>query len=815
MRLAFALGLVATALVAPRAVAGLPATFEANRGQAPPEALFIGRAGSQAVALSPDAARFTAGESVVSMAFVGAVPGALRAEQPLPGTTSYLRGRDRSKWITGVETSARVVREGAWPGIDVAFHGESARLEHDFLVAPGADVSAIRLGFRGADGVGIDACGHLRLRTSGGELTLHRPVAFELTAAGPRDVECRFVLRAGGEVGFETGDRDASAPLVIDPVVSYATYFGGTSDEDSRAVAVAPDGSIVIVGSTTSADLFTRNAHQSVVGPIRDGYVTVLDPTGAQVRWSTYFGGAELDSADGVAVGRGGHVVVVGTTASTDFPTLNAEQPTYAGNYDGFVSRFDRNGVLLASTYLGGSDYDFIEDVAVGPTGDIFFAGATSSTDLPVRAARQPANAGGEDAMLGCLTTALGRTWVSYFGGSDPESAVAIAVDPVTSDLVVAGRAMTNLPVLNAIQGTNGGFSDAFAARFSVNGMTLRWSTYLGGAGDDWALDAAADAAGNAYVVGSSDSPNFPTSNALRSTFVNTEGFLAKIGPTGTRAFATYVGGSGYDALYGVGLAPDGGIFVAGNTDSPDLAIAAATQAALGGAIDDFVAKVAAAGTSMPFATYLGGAGYESAYGLAVDRGGFVHVAGGSFDPGFPTVAPFQAAFGSAPPAGSGGDAILATFAPGTAGDLDGDGVANATDKCARVPDAGQANGDGDPLGDACDNCVLFANASQADADFDGLGDACNFLFGDGSPRGALDGIVDVADAVLSLRASVGLEVLTPAELDALNVSPASIVTGVPDVATPTGASPRVVDVSDTVLILRTAVGLARLAPPY
>ncbi|HEY9284551.1 MAG TPA: hypothetical protein VIP46_13930, partial [Pyrinomonadaceae bacterium] len=250
----------------------LPLSFEPNAGQFEPGVGFAARGDGYVVSLKPTgveislrgrprraeeepaaAARAETSSDPraagrIGVRLLGANPAArVSGADPLPGVSNYFVGRDPSAWRAGVPTFARVGYGGVYPGVDLVYYGNGRRLEYDFLVAPGADPRRIALEFDGAEDLRLDANGDLVLRAAGGgELRQHRPVSYQLIGGERREVESRYALSGDNRVAFELGDYDARHPLVIDPVISYSTYLGGTGFDEALAVARGSDGSLYV-----------------------------------------------------------------------------------------------------------------------------------------------------------------------------------------------------------------------------------------------------------------------------------------------------------------------------------------------------------------------------------------------------------------------------------------------------------------------------------------------------------------------------------------------------------------------------------------
>lgn len=584
----------------------VPLNFEPNVGQTNRAVDYVARGSGYTVFLTRREAvvalrRTTAKRGVVRIRLRGARPGVRpRPLDRLPGTVSYFVGK-RDRWRTGVPTFARVLYPEVYAGIDVVYYGNERRLEYDFLVAPGSNPRQIRVSYVGADAVRLGGRGQLLVDLEGRRLRQPAPTAWQDAEGVRRPVPVRYELDRG-VVRFQLGRYDRSKPLVIDPLLAYSTYLGGIGDDSANAVAVDADGNAYLAGTTASTDFPTANAYRSTTD---EAFVTKLNAAGTGLLYSTYLGGSwGGDSARDIAVDGTGSAYVTGWTNSTDFPTLNAFQPGLKGPEDAFVTKLSPSGSsLVYSTYLGGEDgvigfgsaHDEGWAIAVDAAGSAYVTGLTHSKDFP-----------------------------------------------------------TLNPVQAAPNGTELSIVDAFVTKFQPSGSALAYSTFLGGSYREEARGIAVDAEGHAVVAGLTHSADFPVTNALRSTTSSIEGFVAKLGPAGDRfVYATYLGGGGDDEAYGVAADAAGNAYVTGLTDSNDFPATPGAFDTRCGAInycshlnrDAFVTKVAADGSAFAYSTFLGADGQESANAVAVDATGSATVAGTTTGD-FPLVDAFQPSFG-------------------------------------------------------------------------------------------------------------------------------------------------------------------------
>jgi hypothetical protein len=619
--------------------------------------------------------------------------------QELPGKSNYFLGKDPEKWRTNVSNFAKVSYEDIYPGVRLVYHGNPAEpsgLEYDFVVASGADPAAIKLAIQGARRITVDARGDLVTELDGREMRLHKPLVYQIkkNKSHPRrlGIDGSYVLTGDNQVAFRVSAYDPHEALVIDPVLKYSTYLGGSGDDLIspnlvQGIAVDPKGNAYVVGVTSSTDFpVTSGAYQttfagstgsgSVCGIAGDAFVAKLNKEGNALVYSTYLGGASYDCGESIAVDPAGIAYVAGETLSTDFPITNgAFQPACAscsnGAADTIAAKLSRDGsALVYSTYIGGGDMDLFPMVALDRFGDLYIEGTTFSIDYPTTpGAFQTA----------CASCANGHTYVTklnpegtalvystYLGGSNAEVCGSqIAFDSGGSVYVNGFTCSTDFPTLNSIQAYAGG-CDGFLTKLNPAGSALVYSTYLGGSGFDFILGTGIDVAGNAYVSGFTGSSDFPTTpGAFQTNFAGggIDAFVTKINPSGTAlVYSTFLGGTGEDFGYGMGVDSHGNAFVGGQTTSTDFPTLNAFQHANAGGQDIFVTELNPAGDALVFSTYLGGSGDDFSSGIALDRQRRdVYVQGFTTSTDFPTVNAAQPQFG-----GGTFDAIVAKFSPGS-----------------------------------------------------------------------------------------------------------------------------------------------------
>ncbi|MGD8331540.1 MAG: SBBP repeat-containing protein [Acidobacteriota bacterium] len=640
--------------------------FEPNRGQAPDGVRYVARGSGRALVFDDTSLALRAGDEIVRIDFAaaGAQP-RTTLTNATPGVSNYLLDSDSRTWVTGVERYARLRYEGAANGVDVDFYAAGAghELEFDFIVAPGADVSAVALHVQGATDVALDDSGALQITAGEEPITLQAPIAYQQINGRRVAVESSFRLLDDGGVGFAVGAYDRAGELVIDPVLVYSTYLGGAGYAGSigdygQGIDSDAAGNAYVVGFTDSASFpTTPGSYQPLCAgtDCRDGFITKLDPSGTLL-FSTFIGGPLSDGLQGVEVSETTGVINFVGAGSAGFPlTAGAFQSVYAGGGDLVAGALDPSGtVLLASTFLGGSLTEGTVDIAVDAAGYMYVTGQTSSCDLPTTAGSfQPVDpmCGLFDAFVAKISPdATSADYVTYLGGaSGSDVGFGIDVDATGHAYVVGFAGSTDFPTTaGSLQPVwPGGFNSAWVTKLLPDGSGLAYSTFLGGSNSEEARSVAVDAAGNAYVVGSTSSPDFPTVAPWQPVLAGPgDAYVAVLDPSGaTLLSSTYLGGTDFDGAVRMQLEGPGVVWVIGATSSTDFPVVDALQAANAGDNDAFVARFETATPALTFSTYLGGSLNDFGRDIAVTAAGVVGT-GFTSSGDFPTVNALQPAYG-------------------------------------------------------------------------------------------------------------------------------------------------------------------------
>jgi hypothetical protein len=616
-----------------RRYGNMPLYFEANCGQAPPDVRFLSRGAGHMLSLTDSQAllRFkTLGRSgSVGLRWVGGRSVTPEPEERQPGVTNYLVGADRSKWKAGIPHFGKVRYQSIYPGIDVVFYGRENRLEFDMILAPGADASAVRLQFAGAAKISRDRAGDLLIHANGTDLRQLRPVAYQDLASGRRYVPADYVVTASNDVKLKLASYDRSAPLIVDPVITWAAYLGGTSVDLAAAIAVDSSNNAYVTGYAFSPGISTAGTFDTTQNGDVDAYVAKINAAGTAFTYITYLGGSGSDTGHGIAVDSLGNAVVVGETnsAAATFPLVNALDGTQGGGLDGFAAKLNAAGnALVFSTYLGGTGEDRALGVAIDSADSIYLTGFTASNNFT--AAAGSGYGGLTDAFVVKLTPAGGLGYSVYQGGSGDDFGLGVAIDTLGNAHVGGYTSSANLTG-QGFQPSLRGAQDGFVAKLNGTGVRQYWA-YLGGSDLDIIVAVALDATGNIYVVGDTQSTNFPIVRGVQSAPAGElDSFVAKLNNAASAVvFSSYIGGELDEHATGVAVEPGGSVAVSGYTASTAFPRINSVNTSLRGDYDAFVVKYTPSGNARYYSALLGGDGEDKAFGIALDSSGRAYVAG-------------------------------------------------------------------------------------------------------------------------------------------------------------------------------------------
>ncbi|HET9406602.1 MAG TPA: choice-of-anchor D domain-containing protein [Candidatus Sulfotelmatobacter sp.] len=686
----------------------LPLSFEANQGQTAPQVKFLTRepgytlflTGDEAVLalqmpstgrkqLTPTRASKNAirrrvhsqsPEAALRMKLVNAnAASKVAGKEKTLGQSNYFLGSDRGKWRSNVATYSRVQYEDVYPGIDLVYYGNrSGRLEHDFVVKPGADPSRIALAIDGAVRLSLGRNGDLNIMINGQTVTMQRPVIYQELAGRREMVAGSYRLTAGNRLSFEIPSYDHTRNLVIDPVLIYSTFLGGGNGvpiQGANAIAVDAAGNAYVTGHTETTDFPTTAGSFQPTCDVGGGcsavFVTKLNPSGSGLVYSTYIGGSLYDEGFGIAVDSVGNAYVAGKAESQDFPTtLGAFQTKYPGEITSaaFIAKLNPTGSrLVYSTYLGGSggglcylangsQDDLARGIAIDASGNAYVTGCTDSANFPTTSGAFERTCKGCRGHGDAFVTKLNATgtalvYSTFLGGSGLDVGYSIAVDASGNAYVGGSATSADFPVIpGSFQTTKvAGGQVGFITKLNPAGSGLVYSTFLGGSTVDLIYALALDKSLNVYATGYASSTDFPTTSGAfqrvcKDCANDFSGFVTKLNSTGkTVAYSTYLGGSGNDLGSSIAVDALGDAFVTGQTASPDFpVVTGALQTTCHdcsvtiGSYAAYLTEVNPTGTALKYSTFMGGSKTDWGMGVTLDAAGNVYLVGATGSSDFP-----------------------------------------------------------------------------------------------------------------------------------------------------------------------------------
>lgn len=646
-------------------------SFEPNVGQTDARVSYLGRSvffTNQGATLKLPV---PGGYLAVAMKFEGDRRSArITGESPLPGRSNYLIGNP-ANWHTEIPQFARVHYRGVYPGVDFVFYQSGRSLEYDIALAPRTDVDHVRLTFEGVDSLGVDANGDLTLHTKAGDLRQLVPAVYQRINGRLRRVRCHYRLFAKNQVGFTLGAHDRGQAVVIDPVLRWSTYLGGTGRSGDAALSIAVDsvGHAYVTGVTDSLDFPTTPGAIQPTVPApgqRSAFVTKFAWNGRDVIYSTYFGGTNCRETfpTGIRVDGSGNTYITGMTNCTDLPvTSGAYQQTSKGNVDDFVAKLNPTGTALVySTYLGGSDTERAGGIAIDSAGNAYITGETASLDFPTTPGAfqtvKPASGSAPAAFVTKLSSdGSSLLYSTYLGGPantfpyNTARGTRIAVGTSGNAYVIGTTNSTGFPVTaGAYQTSLGGAGDFFVTKLNATGTGLIYSTYLGGSGDEGVFTdggLAIDSTGNAYITGDSFSSDFPATPGAFLSPASCGPVLTKLNATGTGLVYSghwAIGPCPNGESFATGVAVDKGghAYVVGQTIAkwPNFPFVRAFQEWIvdqAFTFNTFVIKMNPSGTAPDYSSLLGGNGYfDLGTAIALDSEDNAYVTGETNSTDFP-----------------------------------------------------------------------------------------------------------------------------------------------------------------------------------
>jgi Tol biopolymer transport system component/photosystem II stability/assembly factor-like uncharacterized protein len=399
--------------------------------------------------------------TVVRMRLEGANVNARGIEgvDELPGKVNYFLGNDSSKWLTDIPTYSKVAYRNVYSGVDLVYYGNRRQLEYDLVISPGTDPGVVKVKYQGTKQVRVDRDGNLLLTTAAGEMRQQKPLVYQEEGGARKLIEGRYVMRGKNRIGFRVSHYDRRRPLVIDPVLNYFAMVNNSGN--GYAITVDAQGSAYITGATLDGNFNPTPGgfQQTFGGGFADIFVTKINPSGDSVLYSTYLGGADDDEAYGIAVDGQGSAYVTGYGGAGYPVTAGAYQTTLGDSFNAIITKLNPTGSgLVYSTYVGGSRFEEGDGIVLDGAGNAYVVGHTESANFPTTAGvAQSQPGGGYDAFVLSLNVAgSGLRYSTFLGGAAQDFGLAIAIDSATNAYVSGQTRSLNFPTLNPVKGAGG-----------------------------------------------------------------------------------------------------------------------------------------------------------------------------------------------------------------------------------------------------------------------------------------------------------------------------------------------------------------------
>lgn len=546
---------------------------------------------------------------------------------------NYFIGTEQSGWFRGIDTAGAVLYKNIYRNIDLKIYGMDNRVEYDWIVKPGGNPEDIRFKYKNVKSTVIDCSGNLRVETQFGTITHKRPASFQekqgITGITKEIINAEFNKIGKNTYSFEVNDYNPAYLLVIDPVIDleFSTYLGGSGREEC-GMALDAAGFIYLSGETPSSNFPTKNAYKDYKSGYLDLYIAKINPGDSTLVFSSYFGGSSSEYGEFIAVSPEGTAYIAGDTFSGNIPAVNS----YTGHKDAFVAVFDADGNFLGARYVGGGDEERVTDIKLDSSQNVFITGWTMSINFPLQNPYQSSIRGASDFFICKINSDLsGFEYSTYLGGRDTDYGQKVL--PVDSGgFYVSGRTTGgDFPVKNAWRSSfGGGEYDAVLMRFSPDGSSLDFSTYLGGSGSEGICVMVEADSGDFWVGFSTYSTDLPTLNPYQEeNSGGKDGYIARFSGDGSEMlYASYFGGTGDDSISPIKVDSNGYIYFYGVTTSPDLPLKLPFQGMPGGSGDAVLAVMTPGGKDFLFSTYFGGSGTERNIKSLIDDSGNWYLAG-------------------------------------------------------------------------------------------------------------------------------------------------------------------------------------------
>lgn len=529
------------------------------------------------------------------------------------------------------EAFSKIVYHNIYPNIDWIIYANDDHIKYDFIVYPGGNPSLIAFKYNDGEAALLEN-GSLQITTCLGQLTEKKPFTFQ---GENIEIASKFILNTeDNSIQFSLEDYDARQMLTIDPNVVWATYYGGSLDDEIFTTVTDSDANVYIGGWTNSSSNISHQGYQNNYAANQDAFLVKFDTDGNRV-WATYFGGTQTEWTTSVSIDGSDNVYLAGYTNSQGLATTGAYQTSILGDSDAFIAKFQSDGTLLWATYYGGVSLDQAFAVKPDKDNNVYLTGLSHSQNLTHNGHQQIFGGGANDVFLVKFDSSGTYLWSTYYGGIGNDQGYGVATDE-QGNVYIGGRtgSINNISTVGAHQtsyagGTNWG--DGFLVKFNGNGDRI-WATYFGGSNEDFGRGVATDNQGSIYLVGRTNSANGITSGSgshQNNLSGGVDGFLVKFNPDGMKEWSTYYGGFNDDEAYAVHADRYDFVFICGRTNSTNAIAYNGYQNNLGGDRDGFIAGFDPSGTLL-WGTYYGSTNYDNASGITSDKYGSLYIAGGT-----------------------------------------------------------------------------------------------------------------------------------------------------------------------------------------
>jgi hypothetical protein len=525
-----------------------------------------------------------------------------------------------------VHNYSKITYHEVYSHIDWVIYSKDGHTKYDFVVRPGGDPNQIKLKTNWVEDLHVNADGSLSMRNKMGEITENTPISFQ----EDREIRTQFVVK-NGTIGFNLDTYSKNEELIIDPTLIWATYYGGSGNDEGWSCATDGAGNVFLGGYTNSATNISDGGHQMTSGGGIDGFLVKFNSNGIR-QWATYYGGTGSDDVRAIATDNLGNVFIAGMTNSATNIAFNGHQNALAGSTDIFIVKFNTNGLREWSTYYGGTlaeQMSSFNTITTDSDNNLYATGLTASpTNIYYSGGHQSTHGGQTDAFLVKFNSSGIVQWGTYYGGSLNDYGRSCTIDPSGNVYLVGWTQSSNNISFSGFQNSYAGGNDGFLVKFNASGVR-QWASYYGGTANDDISSCATDNAGNVYILGSTASTTGIASGGHQNSYGGgaNDAFLVKFNGSGARLWGTYYGGSQNDLGNAMRINSSNNVFVVGSTGSSSAIASNGFQNTFGGNADAFLIKFNDLGVRL-WGTYLGSAPNEDGYSCSIDGSGNVYVAG-------------------------------------------------------------------------------------------------------------------------------------------------------------------------------------------